>query len=129
MLIYTNTRSSKKQPRKTKREIEEYNRWLQSVNPSGKKLEKKFTPLQPSNVYRRGYEETKAIPSYDSGKPVVLGVKSIMDPFNLQKESEEVQEAIIAKSKRVAIAYNKGGYQYISDETDPTTLGSSERRR
>lgn len=129
MLIYTNTRSSKKPHRKTKREVEEYNRWLQSVNPSGKKLEKKFTPLQPSKVYRRGYEETKAIPSHDSGAPVVLGVKSIMDPFNLQKESEEVREAIIAKSKRVAIAYNKGGYQYISDETDPTTLGSSERRR
>lgn len=123
MLIYTTTRSSKKQPRKTKREVEEYNRWLQSVNPSGKKLDKKFTPLQPSSVYRRGYEETKAIPSYDSGKPVVLGVKSIMDPFNLQKESEEVQEAIIAKSKRVAIAYNKGGIQYITDDADPKDFG------
>lgn len=129
MLIYTTTRSSKKQPRKTKRELEEYNRWLQSVNPSGKKLEKKFTPLQPNKVYRRGYEETKAIPSYDSGAPAVLAVKSIMDPFNLQKESEEVREAIISKSKRVTSLYNKGGLQYISDDTDPTTLGSSERRR
>lgn len=129
MIIYTTTRSSKKQPRKTKREIEEYNRWLQTVNPSGKKPEKKSGLLSKSNTYRRGYEEAKAIPSFDTGKAAVLGVKSIMDPFNLKKESEDVQEAIIAKSKRVAIAYNKGGYQYISDETDPTTLGSSERRR
>jgi hypothetical protein len=80
-------------------------------------------------VYRRGFEENKQIPSVDTGKPGVLSVKSIMDPFNLKKESAEVQEAIIAKSKRVAIAYNKGGYQYLTDDTDPTTLGSSERRR
>jgi len=129
MLIYTNTRSSKKPHSKTKREIEEYNRWLQSVNPSGKRPERKSGPLVQSKPYRRGFEEAKAIPSVDTGAPAVLAVTSIMDPFNLQKEAPEVQEAIIAKSKRVAIAYNKGGYQYISDETDPTTLGSSERRR
>jgi hypothetical protein len=129
MLIYTTTRSLKKPNRKTKREVEEYNRWLQSVNPSGKKPSKPSGSLVQNKPYRRGYEETLAIPSVDSGKPSVLGVKSIMDPFNLQKESEEVREAIIAKSKRVAIAYNKGGYQYLTDDTDPTTLGSSERRR
>ena len=129
MLIYTTTRSSRKPNRKTKRELEEYNRWLQTVNPSGKKPSKPSGKLIQNKPYRRGYEETLAIPSVDSGKPAVLGVKSIMDPFNLQKESEEVREAIIAKSKRVAIAYNKGGYVYLTDDTDPTTLGSSERRR
>ncbi len=129
MLIYTNTRSLKKPNRKTQKEVEEYNRWLRSVNPSGKKPDKNFKPLSQSTVYRRGFEENKQIPSVDTGKPGVLSVKSIMDPFNLKKESAEVQEAIIAKSKRVAIAYNKGGYQYLTDDTDPTTLGSSERRR
>ena len=129
MLIYTTTRSSKKPNRPKRQEAEEYNRWLKSVNPSGQKPSKPSGKLTQNKPYRRGYEEALAIPSVDTGKASVLGVKSIMDPFNLQKESEEVQEAIIAKSKRVAIAYNKGGYQYLTDDTDPTTLGSSERRR
>jgi len=128
MLIYTTTPSSK-QKRRTQKEIDEYNRWLRCVNPSGKKPSKLSGPLAQAKPYRRGFEENKKIPSVDSGMPGVLGVTSIMDPFNLQKESEDVREAIIAKSKRVAIAYNKGGYQYITDETDPTTLGSSERRK
>jgi hypothetical protein len=54
---------------------------------------------------------------------------SMMDPVALQKETPQVREAIIAKSKRIAIAYNKGAYQYVSDETDPASLGSGERLR
>lgn len=46
-----------------------------------------------------------------------------MDPVQLAKESPEVQEAIIAKSKRIAIAYSKGAYQYVTDETDAKTIG------
>jgi hypothetical protein len=52
-----------------------------------------------------------------------------MDPVALAKESPETQAAIIAKSKRIAIAYNKGAYQYVTDETDPKSLGSGERLR
>ena len=46
---------------------------------------------------------------------------SIMD--KLQNESKEVRQEIINKSQRVAPAYNKGGYQFISPETDLTTMG------
>lgn len=48
---------------------------------------------------------------------------SIMDPHNLQRESADVREAVISKSQRVAPAYNKGGYQYLTDETDLTSVG------
>jgi hypothetical protein len=48
---------------------------------------------------------------------------NVMDPAQLAKESPEVRAAIIAKSKRLAPAYNKSGIQYISDETDLQTLG------
>jgi hypothetical protein len=54
---------------------------------------------------------------------------SVMDPMSLAKETPEIQDAIIAKSKRIAIAYNKGAYQYVTDGTDPKTLGSGERLR
>lgn len=54
---------------------------------------------------------------------------SVMDAAMLAKEPEHVRDAIIAKSKRIAIAYNKGAYQYVTDETDPKTIGSGERLR
>ena len=54
---------------------------------------------------------------------------SVMDPRALASETKETRDEIIAKSKRVAIAYNKGAYQYVTDETDPKTLGSADRRR
>lgn len=55
--------------------------------------------------------------------------QSMTDAAVLAKEPEHVREAIIAKSKRIAIAYNKGAYQYVTEETDPKTIGSGERLR
>jgi hypothetical protein len=128
MLIYTTTPTSKPK-RKTQKEIEAYNQWLQSVNPSGKKPSRPVGNLSLNKPYRRGFEENKRIPSVDAGVSGALAVKSIMDPLALSRMSEEDREKVVAKSKRVSIVYNKGGYQYLTDETDPTTLGSSERRK
>lgn len=55
-------------------------------------------------------------------------IRSVMDPISLAKESPETRAAIIAKSKRIAISYNKGAYQYVTDDTDPKSLGSRSRR-
>lgn len=77
--------------------------------------------------WRRG-AEVNDIPSLEG--PIIgsCTTKSVMDPVTLAKESPATQAAIIAKSKRIAIAYNKGAYQYVTDETDPTGLGSRSRR-
>lgn len=48
---------------------------------------------------------------------------NVMDPAQLAKETPEVRDAIIAKSKRLAPAYNKGAYQYVGDEAEVETLG------
>lgn len=56
-------------------------------------------------------------------KQGVAGNRSIMDPHNLNKESPETREAILNKSKRIAVAYNKGGYQYVTDGADLASLG------
>ena len=40
-----------------------------------------------------------------------------------QEREAEAQIEIEKKKKRVAPLFNKGGYQYVTDETDPTTLG------
>ncbi len=70
--------------------------------------------------WRRG-AETMAIPSL--GGNGACTSRSIMDPVALQQESEATRAEIIAKSKRLAPAYNKGAVQYISDETDAKTIG------
>lgn len=75
----------------------------------------------PTLTYRR--DETRDIPSLGGGKPGALVNNSVMDPMALSRESPEVRAAIIAKSKRLAPAYNKGAVQYVSDETDPKTIG------
>ena len=51
-----------------------------------------------------------------------------MDRMSLDKEPEHVREQILAKSKRIAQMYNKGGYQYITDDVDVTTIGTRSRR-
>ena len=77
--------------------------------------------------WRRGAEAFR-LPSLGGGAGPCT-TKSVMDPVNLAKESPETRAAIVAKSKRIAIAYNKGAYQYVTDETDPKSLGSGERLR
>lgn len=77
--------------------------------------------------WRRG-AEFASIPSLNTPASGSLSVHSVMDPVSLQKESPATRDAIIAKSKRIAIAYNKGAYQYVTDDTDPKSLGSRSRR-
>ena len=47
---------------------------------------------------------------------------------NLHKESKEVQQQILDKASRCMPLFNKGGYQYATDDTDMTTVGSKSRR-
>ena len=80
--------------------------------------------------WRRGAEASQ-IPSLGITSPLPSNstpTRSVMDPVALQKESPEVRAQILAKSQRIAIAYNKGAYQYVTEETDPATLGSRSRR-
>jgi hypothetical protein len=46
-----------------------------------------------------------------------------MEPMNLAKESPEVREAIIEKSRRIAPAFNKGAVQYVTDGAEPKYIG------
>lgn len=42
---------------------------------------------------------------------------------NFEEREKAAQEEIERKKLRVAPLFNKGGYQYISDDMDPTTFG------
>jgi hypothetical protein len=77
----------------------------------------------PPRVLRPGSEDASKIKSHVTTKQFVPAIKSMMNPVTLAQESEETRNEIIAKSKRIAIAYSKGAYQYITDDADAKTIG------
>lgn len=84
-------------------------------------MTKSLTVSRPF-IPRAGAELTMSIPSLQT--TVCNTTKlSIMDATQLAKEAPEVREAIIQKSKRVAIPYSKGAYQYITEEADVKNIG------
>jgi len=85
-----------------------------------KVVSKKFT--KPFREYRpkRDSRITREYASLQTNNGVCAR-NTIMD--NLHLESDEVRAQILAKSTRLAPAYNKGAVQYITDESDPRFLG------
>lgn len=82
---------------------------------SSKKEEAIKLPQVPSD--RQAY-----YPSVMSGgTPTSTSKNSIMDKLHL--ESAEVSDAILRKSKSISIPFNKGAYQFISDESDIQYIG------
>lgn len=55
--------------------------------------------------------------------PNATAYKSVMDPRNLAKEKPEVAAETIAKSKRIAIGYNKSGYMYLDNGISTKDIG------
>jgi hypothetical protein len=76
-----------------------------------------------NRALRPGSDVALSIQSHVTSTQFLPARNSVMDAAQLAKEAPEVRDAIIAKSKRLAPAYNKSGIQYISDETDLRTLG------
>jgi hypothetical protein len=136
-MIYTNNTFKPKKKKKslTKAEVEcltEYNLFLKQnglppVNSlKAKKYAPKFRELKTKTVFRR--PGTQNIKSHETVGLAVCSRVSIMDQRSLEKESKETRDAIVAKSKRIALMYNKGAYQYITDDVDLTTIGTRNRR-
>lgn len=134
MMIFANSSPKKKKTKLTKAKqkiLGEYNEWRkQNKLPEVASLEAKrfsgsFQEYKPKTVHMRSTAHIKSLESMD---PAVCSRNSIMDRTSLDKEPEHVREQIIAKSKRIALMYNKGAYQYISDEIDVTTIGTRNRR-
>ena len=132
-MIFTNS-SPKKKAKLTKAKqkvLGEYNEWRKQnklpevTSLNAKRFSGPFQEYKPKIVHMRS---TAHIKSLESVGPVVCSRNSIMDRMSLDKEPKHIQEQILAKSKRIALMYNKGAYQYISDEIDVTTIGTRNRR-
>lgn len=55
--------------------------------------------------------------------PSVCGRTNMMEPMILQRESPEVQEAILNKASRLLPQYNKGAYQYTPESIQLSDTG------
>jgi hypothetical protein len=113
MIIYTKSSYSPKKRRKPKGELA---RKINKARLSGTDMPTLSYVPRPAAEFARQIQSLKSSASCTTRN-------SVMDPVQLQKETPEVREAIIAKSKRIAIAYSKGAYQYVTDETDAKTIG------
>lgn len=76
-----------------------------------------------NRALRPGSDVALSIQSHVTSTQFSPSRNSVMDAAQLAKESPEVREAIIAKSKRLAPAYNKGAVQYVTDGAEIETLG------
>lgn len=89
------------------------------------RLKVDHSPTYNGRPLRPGADTALAVPSLARNIDLSQATArtSMMDAAQLAKEAPEVREAIIAKSKRLAPAYNKGAYQYVCDEAEIQTLG------
>jgi len=123
MLVYTAAKFKPKKKRKPKGVI------ARKINIS-KYVDAKatYTPVYNGRPPRPGSEAVMQAKSLQTNA-CFTARQSMTDAATLAKEPQHVRDEIIAKSKRIAIAYNKGAYQYVTDGTDPKTIGSGERLR
>lgn len=66
---------------------------------------------------------TDHIPSIIGTNKVTLSKSTMVEKAKLGIIDGEAADSIISKSKRICIAYSKGGYQYITEGTDLKTIG------
>lgn len=118
MLIYTHSRSKRRKPSaKAQRLNQERKEYFASIlqgrkgsridNMPDLSCDSKAAPLS-NNLHATG------------------GFKKSVDDWKWKRNREETYETIKEierKKKRIAPAYNKGAIQYITDDTDPKTLG------
>ena len=123
MLIYTRQSSGRKKRSKSKRFLQaqvEHQKFLASVGFSAKRKNADRIYNMPDLSC-----ESDAAPlgnrlSFEGG------YKRSIDDHKWRRdrvESAATIKEIERKKTKTAPAYNKGGYQYITDDCDPTTLG------
>ena len=66
---------------------------------------------------------TDHIPSIIGNNKITLSRVSMVEKVKTGQIDGDAANEIISKSKRIGIAYSKGGYQYITDGTDLKTIG------
>lgn len=115
-LVYTKTSSGRKKPSaKTLRMREERKAYFASIL-KGSAKERPLNLPEP--------HERKRLPPLSNS--VGNGFKRSVDDYKWKRDREESAATIAEierKKTRVAPAFNKGAVQYLTDGTDPATIG------
>ena len=115
-LVYTKTSSGRKKPSaKTLRMREERKAYFAAVL-KGSAKERPLNLPEPL--------ERKSLPPLSNS--VGNGFKRSVEDYKWKRDREESAATIAEierKKKKVAPAYNKGAVQYLTEGTDPTTIG------
>lgn len=115
-LVYTKTSSGRKKPSaKTLRMREERKAYFAAVL-KGSAKERPLNLPEPL--------ERKSLPPLSNS--VGNGFKRSVEDYKWKRDREESAATIAEierKKKKVAPAYNKGAVQYLTDGTDPATIG------
>ena len=120
-LTTTNYNPKRKLNAKQKRAVEEHEAWLRSRGIGAKtKTEKRAA--SPNDIPDYRADNRTAVPLGNKlGNGYQTGVM-----VNLKNESIATQTEILAKAKRIAPAFSKGAYQFITPGTDLSDLGNKK---
>ena len=124
--LTTNSNSKKSKLSKSKKQSiasQQHEDWLRKQGLLPEQIEKRMGATKPDYAFPDLKVQNSTALSNN------LAVKGgfrhgIMD--NLQNETPEVQEEILAKAKRIAPGWNKGGYIFITDDTNLSDLGKKK---
>ena len=130
-VYYTTTNLRKRKQRKHDRS--EHDAWLASKGLLPNQIKSKKTKdktwakqyAESLQVDRSTKEHERSLREVCNGGPNATAKRGVM--ANIHKESEETQQAILAKAKRVMPLYNKGGLQVLSESDDLKALNKVAR--
>lgn len=117
---YLTTNASGKKKKKSARQIKadaEHAAWLKARGLDRASVQAKVAKEKPRAEMPK-YEYTKVQYSNVVGSGTQSGVMA-----NLANESAQTRKEILNKAKRIAPAYSKGAYQYITPGSDLTDIG------
>lgn len=115
-LVYTKTSSGRKKPSKKVLRLREERKVFFSAILNGSRKERPINLPEPL--------PRKELPPLSNS--VGNGFKRSVDDYKWKRDREEsisTIKEIERKKTRVAPAYNKGAVQYLTDGTDPATIG------
>lgn len=123
---YTTTVSKRKTKKKSSKKISQHEIWLLKNGVHPEQIRQKKTVDSSWKIeYSNSMKVDRSTREYDnkelSGNASSCIKRGVMT--NLHKEKPEVREEILAKAKRTAPLYSKGGYQYITDGTSLKEIG------
>jgi hypothetical protein len=129
-VYYTTTNLRKR--KQTKHDRSDHDAWLVKMGVSPKQIKAKKTKdtkwraeySASLQVERSTKEHERSLREVCNGGPNATAKRGVM--ANIHKESEETQQAILAKAARTAPLYSKGPYQYITDGTNLDDVGKKK---